>query len=826
MRTGIVRRIGAASLALDAVGRAAVAGVRPAVDLARWTLRAFLSRPSSGRPVTSLSEPDALATRRGARRAFDASGIIAAGLIACIIGLGSHLGPAGTAATAALTVYALTLAARASLAHWQAGRRGSGSLREWVTSEPIPAGGAVVRAVPWILACSALIPATAAAAGIGGADALTERWLAAALPLSGPFGAALSVLTSSLIAVAATMLSWQTVAAMVSAAHEGRLVGNRYHMVWAPVRVTVGIGLLAPVIGGFSTGHVLLAEATRYGSGLATEIWSEFVGTVARGDVLAPPASTQGLVVARQVLEHEVCVGVARNMLPARYVLTPWRSPPPEAPPAEGIDAPAGRLWDWSSACGTMLIPAGPADETNRAFAQARREALAGIVADIRASGLASRIADVASPGRGDGQDWPMGTVSVLASAASRYDATMSGAARAFVTARSAGTRDRLITAARDHGWPSAGLYWRTLADLSAETVIVAAELPQRTGPTPRPLGSSVADTITGTLDKIRTQLEEAGRRAPLRLDDLAAAGDGQSNMLARILAPLSRAVAESALSSDAGAGGRHADPVGSLMQLGHALLTGTQATIVAGTAVAIAAGNGVGFVAGLATAFDWVKEFLAPSIFLLIAVGYVLAYVLPILPYLSVLWLLVGWLVFLLETIVALPIWLLLWCRMDGAEIVDNPQRPGMIILFNLFLRPSLGVLALCGVYYVLPLAVGFLHDTWSRAYLAQQGGHVVGLVGLVGGLCMLAYLSYQVTARLCALPHEIPDRIGRWFGASAEGLGESEGFRGATAAGIGGATTAAGSLGRIATKRNSPNEIKQLLATEKEELKNVDKT
>ena len=57
---------------------------------------------------------------------------------------------------------------------------------------------------------------------------------------------ALSTFSTNMLAIASMMLAWHTLVGIVATAKEGRLLGSKWHVIWAPIRVSLGIALLVP----------------------------------------------------------------------------------------------------------------------------------------------------------------------------------------------------------------------------------------------------------------------------------------------------------------------------------------------------------------------------------------------------------------------------------------------------------------------------------------------------------------------------------------------------------------------------------------------------
>ncbi len=159
----------------------------------------------------------------------------------------------------------------------------------------------------------------------------------------------------------------------------------------------------------------------------------------------------------------------------------------------------------------------------------------------------------------------------------------------------------------------------------------------------------------------------------------------------------------------------------------------------------------------------------------LLLAVAVIHAYVLPSLPYIYVTMFVILHAVLVFEAIIAAPIFAFLHVRLDGSELVDNPQRAGYMILFNLFLRPTLMVFGLIGSMALFGAGIFLINESFApMAEVLLPDDRGFALVGVVSMILIALFLHYQIALRSFALITQIPDRVTRWFGAQAEGLNE----------------------------------------------------
>jgi hypothetical protein len=609
-----------------------------------------------------------------------------------------------------------------------------------------------------------------------------------------PLNSIFTIASAALAALASLMVGWHVISGIVASAHDGRVLGQRWHQIWAPIRVAIGMGLLIPMPGvGMSAGQLLVREVAGVSAAMANRVWSGFSDSVLQNGEPVVPVSAGGRELVRELLLLEAC-NAAANLDGLRdgsvYL-------PPDPSGFAGSDSVA---WVYAPPCGSLQFSK-PADHDD--FAEARRQAVAAVIDEIRS--VASQAAEGLMPAGGvaiNGKQMAA-LVQWMGGLASTYDATISKAAAAAAAAVDSATREKLADYSAQHGWMTAGLYWRTLSQSSSIAIDLATEHYEVSQPHDRVatrFGTSEPSMpdVQKAMAALRAYLDAGASEVRLTATDLTFAGDANADFLTRVLAPM-RNVVSAAMTSDTSA-----DPVARMISLGHGLLAGAEASIAAGAAASAAGTNVVAGSLGADGIVSWLQPFARLLIYAIGASGVALAYILPMLPAIFTTFLAIGWLVCILEAKISILVWAFLWCRMDGADLVSDIQKPGATILFNIALRPTLGILALCCSYALMSLVLGFVDQTFGLAFAGSQGSHVVGLVGLVVGVCTLTYVEWKILVRLLELIADMPDKIARWFGHSGEHLGEAHA----------GSTIVAGSLGGTsqALQRAAPAQMPPL--------------
>lgn len=189
-------------------------------------------------------------------------------------------------------------------------------------------------------------------------------------------------------------------------------------------------------------------------------------------------------------------------------------------------------------------------------------------------------------------------------------------------------------------------------------------------------------------------------------------------------------------------------------------------------------AGLGIGKLVsiGVGTVVGAISPLLQFAALGMIAAGAVHAYIIPLVPYILTTFFVMSMLLLVVESLVAAPLWAFFHIRMDGQEFVDQVQRPGYMIAFNLILRPVLMIFGLMLSFLTFGAMAWFVGATFMPAARGLAASTTIGPIGAVILIIMLAYINLQLAIKSFQLVTQIPDRVTRWFGQGGDRLGEEE--------------------------------------------------
>ena len=177
-----------------------------------------------------------------------------------------------------------------------------------------------------------------------------------------------------------------------------------------------------------------------------------------------------------------------------------------------------------------------------------------------------------------------------------------------------------------------------------------------------------------------------------------------------------------------------------------------------------------------------------------IVSAGFVFGNLIPNTPY--ILWTLsmVGMLIYMVEALVAAPLWAIMHASPEGSETVGRGAS-GYPIIMALVLRPFLMIVALIAAMTIVRVAGWFINNTvWDAFGTQSESGF--NLLGFVGVLAVYAIVMAALVYKSFSLVHELPSAILRWMGGSDHtDIGEGEAMRQTIAIGgfVGGGTRAA---------------------------------
>jgi hypothetical protein len=329
-------------------------------------------------------------------------------------------------------------------------------------------------------------------------------------------------------------------------------------------------------------------------------------------------------------------------------------------------------------------------------------------------------------------------------------------------------------------GWLMAGSYYYQMAQTNSANLKVAIPAFSVSGTDPQ-------TTANNPMTKYRNNYGAANNIVTLITGSSAGAATA-----APALKPMA------AFSTDAGLGvstsfinnlAAGSNPLASMQQAGENLLFNAKViyitsmvilfalTVVASISF-IALGTGIGsnpVGAGVLFMATWIMGLVFAYMAWAVTFGGILAVYMPLVPYIVFVFSALGWFTGVIEAMVAAPFIALGILSPGGQHDILGRAEPALMLLLNIFLRPSLMIMGMMVAMLLASVIVGFVNVGFLNAMNTTSGGSP-GIIETM--LYISAYCSIVMTAlnKCFGLIYMLPERVLTWIGGQAVSYGEAE--------------------------------------------------
>ncbi|CUA87261.1 conjugal transfer/type IV secretion protein DotA/TraY [Gulbenkiania indica] len=151
----------------------------------------------------------------------------------------------------------------------------------------------------------------------------------------------------------------------------------------------------------------------------------------------------------------------------------------------------------------------------------------------------------------------------------------------------------------------------------------------------------------------------------------------------------------------------------------------------------------------------------------------------LPSLPYTIFMIAVVGWLMAVLQSIIAAPLWAVMHMTPDRTFV--GSQTQGYLLLLSLFIRPALIITGLFAAMMVANPVVGYISKAFWAMYhanvtSAESLGWFIEFLQWKNWLIVYGFVLLPVMYMIFGLSQTLPDTVLRWIGAGVSSMGETQ--------------------------------------------------
>jgi defect in organelle trafficking protein DotA len=232
-------------------------------------------------------------------------------------------------------------------------------------------------------------------------------------------------------------------------------------------------------------------------------------------------------------------------------------------------------------------------------------------------------------------------------------------------------------------------------------------------------------------------------------------------------------------------------DPIGAISSLGIHIVNWVQVIWTMGTVAvfitallmsAVSCMNPAPYAIG--AAMMWFVPMLTAILLAMLTAGAVMAYYVPIIPFLLFLFTAIGWFISVIEAMIAAPLVALGIAHPEGQHQILGRAEPAIMLLAGVFMRPALIVMGFVAASILVRVSLWLFNMGFFQAIggtnLSSGGGFSGGLVGMAALMVIYVWIVMEIIERCFALIHEIPARTLRWIGGQLESFGEEQAMRG----------------------------------------------
>lgn len=594
---------------------------------------------------------------------------------------------------------------------------------------------------------------------------ILNGWILRLFDNESVIGKAYGSINAAFATAGAFALLFFIILGIVSSAYTGKVLGERYHQIWAPLRVVLGFGLLIPIAGGFSSSHLLLRSIVRpITVNLGNAPWFVIAEEVLGNGKSIVPYRVGGMDLVFDIVEHELCAAIQNQV--AEYANTA-RAPIPPAGGSEegwGIFSDKSQVWDYGPGCGNLSfsLPSNKAE-----FSATRISLISQVITEIR--DLMPEYAKFGFKYASEGRDFSklaIESVGVgahklfekLIELAKTVDDGIIAAAEKDSGPLFPESRKALVETSREEGLMKIGDFALSLSANSALTTKLTNERHENIGPDYSADSNSIA---LGMKNLVRKQLGLGAQYAKATANNIAAAGDSASGIVTQAFAPILRSIFEAITLGEA-----VDNAFAHVASTGQNLKAAGGWIIVIGGGVKVASGNALGKVVGADGAVDWFLSWAGWAAMISIILGVARADVFPMIPYIMVNILGIRVTLGFIKAMIGMTFWAWSLIRMDGQDFFEQKQIQGWNKLVELMVRPALHVLGFATSLLVFDNIYSHIHMSLATAYFGVVQGVLPDPVNLIVFYILETVLCWILIFNLFGHIGNIIDDILDWGG------------------------------------------------------------
>ncbi len=616
----------------------------------------------------------------------------------------------------------------------------------------------------------------------------------------GVFGDAFKIYNGAIFTFTTLYIVKTIYEGIAGTAYHGEWLGKTFHAFWTPMRIVAMLALVAPVANGYSVVQVVVFYTAANGIGLADTVTNRMISTVIDQGVLSSPKlAPSATTIAGAALRSLVCVDTYN--LPSNGNSQPMTETPVNSTGLNGMYFGGAKGSDIApDACGSILAKSGNSRAQGAMIngINAMLPVLVPVASQIVSSAIAPGSTTHGTTGSATGGTPTSIRQNQVSRAALAYETAVESAASQYAKSQTGSLTSKWKQSAKNDGFAVMGSFVMNISTWDSLLATVENAQPAAQGPAYSELPSPSAYGLAATESVAATYIsqdnpEGSGQTSPLgkqmQMPTASPSAGGFAALLSRVLVRMNTGFLE----VFRWAGTSVVNPIGQMQAIGIGLMTlagGIYASSLVGAGGAgLATGNLfsklVGGSKGATFIFSLVKPVLLAAVFLPMALGAIIAYVIPMMIYVIFFTAVLGFVAAVSVSVLGAPMFAAMHAIPDGEGFVPSAARAGYQLLGALFIKPSMIVfgffiaLLMIGAseYLVNETFIYFANSVISSTFSGPVESIAAAFTGFVGMLVMVggyAAIDWKMTDWSFQLVHQAADKALQWAGLNDISMGE----------------------------------------------------
>lgn len=633
----------------------------------------------------------------------------------------------------------------------------------------------------------------------------------------------LSFYSTAMMIIAVIIVVYYVITVVGESAQTGTPFGKRFNGLWAPVRLVLALGLLVPLGSGLNAAQYLTLQTAKLGSSLASNAWGEFSKSLKDSKNFKIPTNPIGITpIAKQIFMIEVCIATnnqqneknpalqmqfRRDDKDSEDITTTYYDaangvPTNNETTTKFFSLYGGRRIGSPGAgfsCGEIRMNrldknganadyAKSIEKTEAAYDKAimsLHDKLEPEAVKFAAYTVATKATDRPSPGPGIDSLPTAKSIRAIVQKVDKELATeIYGTEDEFAQAMVKAVTDKTEKMSK-FGWGNAATYYMSLA-FAGQKIQNIVNQASPTIVTPITAADSVKAAKYGAeADWFQKFIWQTGNQgvSSAAADELAVALTSADKIIKSDDFPDTdapdfpgRKYITSSYSDDS-VFIRMVKKIFSISAMqrlyeGTAagvfpmiLLTNIGTEIIQKAMIAFGAGMIASMIPVAGTA---ISSMIFLFGFIGIGIGFVLAYLLPFMPFIYFFFAVVEWVMSIIEGLIGAPLWALAHLRIEGEGMPGPGAMNGYIILLGIILRPILIVFGLIASYLIFNSGAYFLNLIFGGSAVVIQDGIELSPLAFVAYLVIYTVICYNLGLVCFKMIDTIPQQSMRWLGQS----------------------------------------------------------